>query len=581
MFSIKQKVIGVAIIIIALSEPIFAAGQIKDKDRANTQAAIIMINHVNWVVNRIKSSDDVGMLELEYEGISLNKLNLQSIKDQETIDQITRICDYITTLRISDGERKMLVRELNYNLDNAVYDLFPSPALLMVADPRAIAINLVQSTASAYFNYKRAVSQLKIQHERKMWNLEADAMRELNGLNVELLNQQWRLIQSYHLDDYWRVSEEQIKTLLSRLDSQISAAAPDELFNYLNHPTQRKTYQKLPAFWYYLGVQAEKCKHPDVALAAYEEYQKEFYQVLRFDRTAASVAMNKILLSANNTDKNDIYSQLKIIEANAPDDWTFLYFCANIYFDRLADKANAERVLSQAINKLQFQFSETLFNCRELCKKGDLAVGDHTFPNATPLIACKNLLLRIQGQENDRERMLSIADHFRKETTKNCFGMLSFVGKLPYEDICNYLKPELRAVFIDYQYDNSWKSTAPYRLVLYLPLSWFYAGNFDVEMQILFADDSSPMSIKLHPRYKDKNPVIMEDELVRYVFDCPNSIVRNKLPIKIEVLLKHKFYPITIGFDASGLKNAAGRGITNLRMYSETAKYKNKELPVR
>ncbi len=555
-----------------------------EKDLKNAQAAIIMINHINWVVNRIKNTNDVGMLEAEYENISLNKLNLQSIKDQEVIDQITRICDYITSLRISDGEKKMLQRELQYNLDNAIYDAFPSPGAIVAADPWAIAYNLVQNTVSSFANYKRTVAQLKIQHERKNWELQKDAIRELNGLNVELLSQQWRLVQGYKLDDYWRVSEEQVKDFLARLDSPVSTENHSDYYEFLNSPFQRRKYQKLPAYWYYLGIAAEKEKHDDVALQAYDRYQQEFLQILRFDRMASSVAMNKtLLLIKRKATAETIREQLQIIEKNSPEDWTFLYFCASIYLDHLKDKENADRVLSQAINILQFQFSDAVANCRALSRKGDLAIGDHTFPNAMPLISCHVLKLRILGKSEDPAQLNAIFDRFKKNSAKNCFGMLSFYNKIPFEEISAYVRPELRSIFIDYQYDNSFTSNAPYRFVLRVPLSWFFAGNFEIKMKIKFSDGTSPIEVGLHPRYKDKNPVIEEGgSLVRFVFDCPSQIVKSAAhPETIEVLFAHKYYPVTVFFDATVLKNADARGENNIRMYSKQAQYKKKFIKAR
>lgn len=572
------------VLLIGFCSVALASDGIPKKDLADTQAAIIMINHVNWVVNNVKNTNDVGILELEYEGISLNKLNLQSIKDEEVIDQITIICNFITERRISDGERKMLTRELNYNLDNAIYDAFPSPGAIVAADPWAIAYNLVQSSVSSYMNYKKAVAHLKIQHERQMWELEKDAMRELNGMNVDLLQEQWRLVQEYKLDDYWRVSEEQIKELLSRLNSPISEERPEELFEYLNSPFQRKKYQKLPAYWYYLGVTADKVKSEKIALEAYSRYQKEFYQVLRFDRMAASVAMNKLLIMLRGKyKKSSILEQLQIIEKNAPDDWTFLYFCAGVYLDTLKDKVNAERVLNHAISILQFQFSDTLFTCRDLCKKKNLTITDHTIPNATPLIACHALRLRIYGYDSDPQKIKGFLAKFQKDSARNCFGMLSFAGKLPFDDIEEYLKPELRPVFIDYQFeDSTWKNSAPYRFVLYMPLSWFFAGRFNIEFTVHFDDGTEPLKLDLHPRFdKKQNPVILDDELVRYVFDCPSNIVRKASPEKIEVKLAHKFYPVTLVFDAKGLKNAKARDVDNLRMYAQKAKYKKHTISVR
>ena len=573
LFSVTLFVFGVT----GAAEP-----SIPQKDLQNAQAAIIMINHINWVVNRIKSTNNVGVLELEYEGISLNKLNLQSIKDQEVIDQITNLCGYITSLRIEDGERKMLQRELQFNMDNAIFEAFPSPGAIVAADPWAIAYNLVQNTVSSFANYMRTVKQLKIQDERKQWELEKAAIARLNSLNVDLLSEQWRLIQGYKLDDYWRVSEEQVNQLLARINSPISNANSSEYYDFLNSDFQRKKYQKLPAYWYYLGCAAEKEKHDEVALDAYNHYQEEFLQILRFDRMAASVAMNKtLLLLKKKAPEKDIREQLQIIEKNAPEDWTFLYFCASVYTDNLNDKTNANRVLDQAINLLQFQFSETLFTCRDLCKKKELAVGDHTFPNAMPLIACHVLKLRLAGQDENPAQLKALFENFQKDSAKNCFGMLSFYNKIPFDEIATYIKPTLRSMFIDYQYDNSFRSTAPYRFVLRMPLSWFFAGSFDVKMKVTFKDGTTPLEVGLHPRYKDPNPVVDEDELVRYVFDCPSSIVRGAKPDTIEVTLDHQYYPVTISFDASVLENASTREENSIRMYSTSAQYKKQTIKAR
>lgn len=569
---------------IALGSEAIRAEVTTSKDLADAQAAIIMINHVNWVVNNVKNTNNVGMLELEYEGISLNKLNLQSIKDQEVIDQITNICNYITERRISDGEQKMLKLELNHNLNNAIYSAFPSPGAIVAATPSAIAYNLVQSSISSYMSYRKAIKQLEIQSKRQNWELEKDAIRELNKMNIDLLNQQWRLMQSYKLDDYWRVPEEQIKELLNRVNSQKLQDRPSMLFEYLNHPFQRNKYQKLPVYWYYLGITAEKVKNEKVAIEAYNRYQKEFYQILRNDRMAASVAMNKILIMIKGDfNPQDIIEQLKIIEKNAQNEWTFLYFCANIYFNNLNDKNSALQVLDHAINILRFQFQDGLLECKSLCNKKNLALTNNIIPDATSLITCSILRLRICGEENNTEEIKKFLNLLQKDLASSCFGILSFAKKLPISDIANYLMPNLRSTFIDYQFDDRfWKNPAPYRFVLNLPLSWFFAGRYELEFYIHFDDGTEPLQLELHPRIdKKQNPVILENGLVRFVYDCPSYIVRKASPSQIEVKFAHKFYPLSVFFDAQNLKNAKVRDINILRMNIKVAKYKRHTINVK
>ena len=161
-------------------------------------------------------------------------------------------------------------------------------------------------------------------------------------------------------------------------------------------------------------------------------------------------------------------------------------------------------------------------------------------------------------------------------------AIYSFYNKIPFENISTYIKSELRPVFIDYQYDNSFfNNPAPYRFVLYMPLSWFYAGKFDMIMKVTFDDGSEPLIVGLHPRYTDANPVVTEEELVRFVYDCPSAIVKGTSPATIELTLEHKFYPITIIFDGSILKDAVIHEKNNIRMFSKKVLFKKKVITVR
>ena len=81
---------------------------VSEANREKVQSVIVLINHINWVVNHVKNTNDVRMLELEHEGISLDELNLSSIKDEKIIHHIISIDKFITDRRISIGERKLL-----------------------------------------------------------------------------------------------------------------------------------------------------------------------------------------------------------------------------------------------------------------------------------------------------------------------------------------------------------------------------------------------------------------------------------------------------------------------------------------
>ena len=66
---------------------------------------IAQINHINWVVNTIKTYNNIVVLEEEYEKISPGNLNLNRIPDEETLNRIAKMLDTLYTLR--KDERNM------------------------------------------------------------------------------------------------------------------------------------------------------------------------------------------------------------------------------------------------------------------------------------------------------------------------------------------------------------------------------------------------------------------------------------------------------------------------------------------
>ena len=560
-----------------------ANGVVNTGESATTDAhvAMILINHIGWEVSRIMAMSDRLSLEAEYEMISINQLNLGAIKDDETVGQIRELCSYITRKRIAIGEQEMLQREYEYNRDNALYSAFPSPSAILAADWAVIAYNLVQSTVCAYMSYKQTVAALKIHLEREQWEIEKDMMRDLDTLYQELLEQQQKLIQHYKLDDYWRVSPRQAQELVSHIDNADTDDRRADLFAYLNHPAQRKAFQKLPAFWYYLGDVAERMGRKDIAREAYDRYQKEYCQVLRFDRMAASVAMNKAnLLLEQSAEPSLVREQLEIIKKNMSSDWTFMYYCANVYY-KLNDLGNARLTLDQANQSLRLGFDDALNKTKGLCESGtnELAVTEHNLPNAMPMITCQMLKLKFDGETVNNDNVRKMLAETQRKWGRNCFGMLSFYGQIPFTEIEEYLKPCFKGIYLEYQHDDSLiNNPVPYRFVLDLPLDWFFAGPIKLSAIVKFDDGSREMKVGIHPRYQGVNPRITANQSVQYVLDCPSEIVRRRSPMRVELLLEHNLFPVTVVFDAAKLKDVRKTGENSAQLPVIEGRYKKKTI---
>ena len=77
-------------------------------------------------VSQIVDYDDIGFLEYEYEAI-LNNLNLENMpKDEELLKILKQLLDVITFFRIQEEEKKMLDKEYQHKMKNAIWSAVPS-----------------------------------------------------------------------------------------------------------------------------------------------------------------------------------------------------------------------------------------------------------------------------------------------------------------------------------------------------------------------------------------------------------------------------------------------------------------------
>ena len=191
--------------------------QIKKTQEEMVQEAVLLINHINWVVSNITNYNNVIVLEEEYESISINDLVLTSINDDVTITLIRKIMRTIKDARINEGDRKILQEVYDIETANAIYDSIPPVSTIISPNILSLSINLIQSSASSYANFKRIQGQLSMRLKKDTWDLDKDKLKYLNDLNEELLQQQWELTKRYNFPDYWRVSPKDITTLIDRL----------------------------------------------------------------------------------------------------------------------------------------------------------------------------------------------------------------------------------------------------------------------------------------------------------------------------------------------------------------------------
>ena len=445
--------------------------------------ALVLINHINCVVAKIKTFNNPAVLEEEYRNISQNGILLDVIEDEQIIGTICDIMDAITELRIDEMEREMLKEELDQATSDALFDAL-SGVRASGMDWISVTVSALTSVASSAANYMRAKRNLQRMHRRKTLTLDERKMRDLNLLNKSLLKNYWTIIKKYGIPDIYRVTEDDIVNLIDRMKDTDNERRMRFLVD------NEEKYRTLPEYWYWRGETAYELRDyesSDQALGKYQRLQEEGCKVLRYDSTSANVAMlrTKILVEKK-VDAKEIRRQLEIVEKNTTDEeWAKKYFCAMIYSQHLRDVASAERVINPVIDKMEFDRNSNLLTLDEKYEDALIDLGGEASKGVNPipctqsgdkLYLCKTLLLETRVDklidENKRNLILSrLVDSENASVREKLFSYCS----LDFEHGLEKLLPDIANIRLDEE--RFFKDWNEWVRDVRLPMSWVVARD--------------------------------------------------------------------------------------------------------
>lgn len=468
------------------------------KDEKDALAALLLINHINCSVTRIKNANDAIVLEEEYNSINQNAILLDAIKDKEMVELICDIMDAIVSMRIEEKERQFLKEELDQGMSDAMYDAIPNPLNLISANPISAICNIATAAASSYMNYKKAKANLTKKFKRSNWELDKNRMVYLNELNKCLLEKYWVIVDRYKLPDYYRVVEDDVVHLIERLKDENR----ERRYAFLKDKDVEETYKFLPVYWYHRGRAAyENGDMVDAmtALGRFQIYEKDYSKILRHNKTAASVAMLKLNIMMQASDgafsAADFEEQLKIIEKNATkDDWNMLYYAALVYSQELKKFDEAKRLLIKVIDEMEFARDSNLIDWKEFIQArmdaddGGTVDGKNLMGNDA-LFSCKSLLSEIETYnlppEELQKRLIELCEADNSATREKlfCYCSLDFKGAL------KYLDKDIQG--IRFQYDGS--DATQKCINVALPVSWIIGREGDMVLycRSVGSDDES------------------------------------------------------------------------------------------
>ncbi|MBQ6341101.1 MAG: sel1 repeat family protein, partial [Kiritimatiellae bacterium] len=488
-----------------------AEAQHADSDAALDTIAII--NQINYAVEVIRTYNNVIALEEEYEKISADNLNLNCIRDEESLQLIRDILNTLNSMRMNDRARKwyrhVLTRDLKGAKINGMAKMATTVTSSLVNGSGGFWSRLGQvATATALAgvesiaDYKKAKHEFQGQFEDKEFELDTEKLNKLHEMNDKLLESQWKLVQKYHLDDRLRVTGKEVKSLVSSLKTSDRKNAFRQL-----KPMQRK-FEVYPIYWYYRAAMALSVEEYKDAINSCEHFDRINRGLFRTDQMAASTAMIKIaaMMKQRHTEKQFEPSEKETLKKGLEIICTQNYnsenpdesiFCASVYLFALNDVESASTVLDALMSKLATASQDEL---REYC---DLFTRPkepkkEAPPNMAYLAQCRMLRLAIDQKKEQKINVERLKEICERETTCS-LEKLFYFGELRIKDMWEVAKKDVEKINLTMSGD---------RVVVEIPVAWFLLGKLGVSVemmkgpnvvQTLIGDDSKRSHVMSSP----------------------------------------------------------------------------------
>ncbi len=336
--------------------------QIKKYSEDEVKRAAYALNMCTVSVSQIVDYNDIYILEQEYEAI-LNNLNLEKMpKDEALLKILVELLNTITFFRIQEKRKKMIEKQYQDRVKNAIWSAVPNLGLLVAGgNLKTLAVSIATQVGIGYMNYRKEKASALSDKEKSEVELQITALEQFNALRRELFTTAWRLADEYGFRDEYRLTERQIKQYNEILRDQ------NEIRKYERLETIQSKFQAYPPFWYFFGHAANMIATSDDT--AYSEETKKYYQnkakmhfqtyeglsrfnVLREDQMCSSFALEYVdlLLLEENPDYGKVNQLLALaveMSGNAND---VLEMCMISYL-KIGNYEEASKLLKVLINE--------------------------------------------------------------------------------------------------------------------------------------------------------------------------------------------------------------------------------------
>lgn len=339
--NLRENQTNNALIVAKLNQPVEKKGTEVVDSNIEPITAAYALNLCTVSVSQIIDYEDLVVLEQEYDAI-LNNLNLENIpKDEALLNILKQILDTITFFRIQAGDKKIIEKEYQQKMKDAIWSAVPSFGVILASgNPWAALATIATQVGVGYMNYRKTKASTNLEYEKQMWQLQRSAIEQLNGLRRELFDASWRLAKKYKFKEELRLTEKQISQYNEILMD------PDNLRRYERLASIAEYFDAFPPFWYYLGHAANlvsdnakrtgdtevELKYRELAKQHFKQYRDHnVFGLLREDMISSSCALEWIDLLNVEQDQKLIAELLDSAVSTSGRACDILQLCALTY----------------------------------------------------------------------------------------------------------------------------------------------------------------------------------------------------------------------------------------------------------
>lgn len=329
----------------------------------NARAALMYINHLNFVIAKLGNMDDLVALQQEYENLTDDNLNLQTIRDETTLQLILQLMDQMKNLQCANIRSVQAQVLLEQEKRDAIWKALPQPAFLIIPKgPFTLALAVGGAVVTSVQNYYNAQAMAERKCEKTEFKIGYEKLAYINEINKELFSAQWRLMRDYGLSDHARVTREEARLFLG-FSELLRNKAEDSSRNgivfdvFRNH---EREMENLPFYWITRAASAQIIKDEDDLVRSCQRYFMLYRNapIVRKDMDACAMALlyvsavMKKMHTFNDTDKNQIRKWLEfVLNTVRIPQWETKFAVAMLYRE-IGDDDQAKKVLRMTLSEV-------------------------------------------------------------------------------------------------------------------------------------------------------------------------------------------------------------------------------------